>query len=100
MIARTWSGTALPEREDDYLAHLENVVLPEIARIQGFRGAYVLRRERKFQVITLWESMDAVREFARDDPDRAVVPPEARAVLSDFDEQVQHFEVVHMCPSS
>jgi hypothetical protein len=45
-------------------------------------------------VLTAWESMEAVRGFAGDDPERAVVEPEARAVLSDFDESVRHYELV------
>jgi hypothetical protein len=38
--------------------------------------------------------MEAVRRFAGDEPERAVVEPAARAVLSDFDESVRHYEVV------
>jgi hypothetical protein len=38
--------------------------------------------------------MDAVRKFAGAKPENAVVEPEARAVLTDFDESVTHFEVV------
>jgi hypothetical protein len=45
-------------------------------------------------VITLWESMDAIRRFAGEDADRAVVEPEARAVLSEFDDGVRHYEVM------
>jgi len=39
--------------------------------------------------------MDAVRSFAGPDPAKAVVEAEARSVLTDFDESVTHFEVVH-----
>ncbi len=95
MIARTWFGTSRPDSGDAYLAHLESVVLPEIRQIDGHRGAYVLRDRRAFQVVTLWESMDAIRRFAGDDPEVAVVPPEARALLASFDERVRHFEIVH-----
>jgi heme-degrading monooxygenase HmoA len=45
-------------------------------------------------VLTLWESMDAVRKFAGGKPDKAIVEPEARAVLTDFDDCVTHFEIV------
>jgi len=36
-----------------------------------------------------------VRRFAGVEPDKAVVEAEARSVLTDFDESVTHFEVVH-----
>ena len=77
-----------------YLAHLESAVLPELRHIDGHRGAYVLRDGHEFQVVTLWDSMEAVRGFAGDDPEAAVVPPEARALLARFDERVRHFEIV------
>ena len=75
MIARLWRGRAA-------------------GAISGYRGARVLRSGLEFLVITEWDSMDAVRRFAGDDPQVAVVEPEARAVLSEFDEAVRHYEVV------
>jgi len=95
MIARTWSGTARKDHADKYLSHLEGAVLPEIATVDGHRGAYVLRRGDEFTVLTLWESMDAIRKFAGEDAERAVVPEEARTHLARFDDTVRHFDVVH-----
>jgi heme-degrading monooxygenase HmoA len=46
-------------------------------------------------VLTLWESMAAVRKFAGVEPDKALVEPEAQAILSSFDDFVTHFEIVH-----
>ncbi len=100
MIARTWSGTSRPDSGDAYLAHLESVVLPEIRHIDGHRGAYVLRDGDEFQVVTLWDSMEAIRRFAGDEPEAAVVPKEARALLARFDERVRHFEIVHASADS
>jgi hypothetical protein len=48
--------------------------------------------------VTLWDSLDSIRKFAGDAIDRAVVEPEARAVLSSFDDFVRHFEVAHGAP--
>jgi heme-degrading monooxygenase HmoA len=48
----------------------------------------------EFVVLTLWESMEAVRRFAGVKPEKAVVEPEAKAVLTAFVESVTHFEVV------
>lgn len=98
MIARSWTGETSPERAPDYVRHLKAKVLPVMAAIEGYRGAYVLERERggrdEIVVITLWESMDAVRRFAGDEPDQAVVTEEARSILSRFDEDVKHYEVL------
>jgi hypothetical protein len=40
-----------------------------------------------------YDSIEAVREFAGDDYEKAVVPPEARVLLSRFDDRSQHYEV-------
>lgn len=69
-----------------------------VRAIEGHRGEYLLRREVddgvELVVLTLWDSMEAVRRFAGPEPDTAVVEPEARALLTSFDEYVTHFEVV------
>lgn len=97
MIARSWSGETSTERAGDYLHHLRSKVLPVLASIEGHRGAYVLEREidgrSEIVVITLWEDLAAVKRFAGDAPDRAVVPEEVRTMLDRFDEEVKHYEV-------
>ena len=95
MIARLWRGRArTPDDADAYQRHVTTRVLPELEAIDGHRGAQVLRRQEEFLVITFWESMDAIRRFAGEDPERAVVEPEARAVLAEFDDVVRHYEVL------
>jgi hypothetical protein len=47
----------------------------------------------EFVTITLFDSMDAVRDFAGADHEVAVVPPEARKVLSRFDAKSEHYEI-------
>ena len=44
-------------------------------------------------VMTFWDSMDSVRRFAGADCDSAVVEPEARAALAQYDDFVRHYEV-------
>lgn len=97
-VARVWSGvTAGGADAEAYVAFLTGRVLPSLERIAGHRGAQVLRRRtpggEEFIVTTFWDSMDAVRAFAGDNPERAVVEPEARALLARFDPAVRHFEV-------
>ncbi|MGH2716194.1 MAG: antibiotic biosynthesis monooxygenase family protein [Thermoleophilaceae bacterium] len=98
MIARLWHGWARPDTADAYERLLRSEVLPGIHRIDGHRGAYLLRREREgrveFVTITLFEDLDAVRAFAGEDNEAAVVPPAARALLDEFDERSAHFEVM------
>ncbi len=42
--------------------------------------------------MTTFDDLDAIRGFAGDDYETAVVAPAARAVLVRFDERVRHFD--------
>lgn len=98
MIARTWRGRATREHAPAYVEHFRHTLLPHFAALPGYRDAYLLQRQSddgvELTAITLWESMDAVRDFAGDDPEVAIVEPAARAVLTDYDRHVTHDEVV------
>jgi heme-degrading monooxygenase HmoA len=87
------------EKASEYVRYATRKVFPTLRAIEGHRGAYLLRRAVgdavEFVVLTLWESMDAVRRFAGVEPERAVVEPEAKAILTAFDESVVHSEIVH-----
>ena len=102
MIVRVWSAKAEIDRAHLYAAHFTEAVLPRLAALSGCRGAYLLRCVDsdgvEFVVQTLWDSMDAVKEFAGATPDVAVVDDEARAVLVSFDRSVKHYDVILMRP--
>jgi heme-degrading monooxygenase HmoA len=73
---------------------LRETILPGIHRVEGYRGAYLARRngdhEVEFVTVTLWESMDAVRAFSTDG--RAVIHDAARPLLLRFDQFTVHYE--------
>jgi heme-degrading monooxygenase HmoA len=98
VIARIWHGWTTPANADAYETLLRSEVLPGISRIDGARGAYVLRDpvgdEVEFVTITLWDTLDAVRAFAGEDYEVAVVPSPARQLLARFDERSRHYETV------
>ena len=50
--------------------------------------------EVEFVTILWFDSMEAVREFAGEDYEAAVVPEKARRLLTRFDERSQHYETV------
>lgn len=98
MIVRSWRGYASPAQSGAYPRHLLGTVRPKLTHLPGFRGLYLLSRrlgdEVEYEVLTLWDSLDAVRAFAGEQLERAVVEPEAAAVLTRFDREVQHYEVL------
>jgi hypothetical protein len=54
----------------------------------------------EFVFVSLWESFDAIRAFARPDPGRAVYYPEDRAFLLEMRPGVEHLEVVEAPPAA
>lgn len=101
MIARVWKGWTTAENADAYQQVVSTQVLPGIAarRIDGYRGAYLLRRaldsgEVEFSTIMLFDSLENVKAFMGDDYAVAHVPPEARAVLARFDERSVHYDLL------
>jgi heme-degrading monooxygenase HmoA len=98
MVLRMWKARSTSKQAAAYIEHATKKVFPKVRTIEGYRGEYLLRRDVEdgveLVVLTLWDSMAAVRRFAGPEPNKAVVEPEARAVLTSFDEFVTHFEVV------
>jgi heme-degrading monooxygenase HmoA len=98
MIERVWSARTTREGALRYADHFRRVVLPELAAIAGYRGARLLERELdggiEVVVVTLWHSLDAIRAFAGDDLEHAVVHHEVAPLFTEYDRRVRHFGVV------
>lgn len=99
MISRVWHGYTTRENADVYETMLREEIFVGIGerRIAGYQGIQLFRRdvddEVEFITVMWFDSLDAVRVFAGDDYEAAVVPPKARAVLKRFDARSQHYEV-------
>lgn len=104
MVARMWKGMTSARDADRYLDYLRQTGLADYARIAGHRRTITMRRivgERaEFVLLTLWDSMDAVRSFAGDDVERAVFYPEDDRFLVARDDYVTHYEVVDHQPDA
>jgi heme-degrading monooxygenase HmoA len=99
MISRIWHGWTTAGNADAYEALLKEEIFVGIhsRQIRGFKGIQLLRREAgkeiEFVTIMAFDSLDAVREFAGEDYEAAVVPEKARALLSRFDGRSSHYEI-------
>lgn len=99
MISRIWHGWTSHENADKYEALLRKEIFVGIQNrgIRGYKGIQLLRREVEdeveFVTIMVFDTIEAVREFAGDEYERAVVPKNARELLSRFDERSQHYEI-------
>ena len=99
MISRIWHGWTTPENADIYETLLKSEIFAGIQgrQIAGFNSIHLLRRdlgdEVEFVTIMWFDSLEAVRTFAGEDYEAAVVPAKARAVLKRFDARSQHYQV-------
>ena len=97
MIARQWRGWASKQRVGEYLDLFSTKVQAKLNTIRGYRRSLVLTRERgeetEIVTTTFFERLEDVVAFAGDDYEAANVSPEARAILSHFEDTVSHFEV-------
>lgn len=100
MISRIWHGWTTPLNADQYETLLREEISTDIQNrhINGHKSIQLLRRkigqEVEFVTIMVFDTLEAVREFAGEDYEAAVVPDRARVVLSHFDERSQHYEIV------
>ena len=97
MIARTWTGTVRLADAEEYAEYIRETGFGEYARTPGNRGAWMLRRDdgdlSEFITLSLWEDVDAIRAFAGDDIETAVLYPEDKRYLVG-PSSVAHYEVV------
>jgi heme-degrading monooxygenase HmoA len=98
MIMRTWRGAVRPEDAQEYLDHQARTGVREYREIPGNLGVLVIRRDQgeliEVTTVSLWTSMDAVKAFAGEEPERAKFYPGDDALLAEADNHADHYEVV------
>ncbi len=97
MIIRTWRGRADLAEADSYLETLRETKLQSYVSAEGNLGVYVLRRRSggtaEFLILSIWESTEAVRNYAGSEVDHALSPA-ATDSFFDFDSDVKYYEVL------
>jgi len=99
MLSRVWHGWTTPANADAYESLLKSEIFTGIQnrQIAGYKGIHLFRRnigdEVEFVTVMWFDAIEAVRVFAGEDYELAVVPPKARKLLSRFDPRSQHYEV-------
>jgi heme-degrading monooxygenase HmoA len=96
-IARIWRGRTLAAKADAYEAYLFSSGISKILQTRGNLGVTVLRRqdgqETEFLVISIWESLDAVKRFAGKDYEKTVVLDRDRDYLLEVEPTVRHYDI-------
>ncbi len=100
MIVRVWSGRTTQAKAHDYERFLKETAYPDYGDVQGNGGWFLLRRQEgsavRFMFVSLWESMEALRRYAGDSPERPRYYPEDRAALLELPESADNYELVDM----
>ena len=97
MIARIWHGKTNIENYDEYAAFLKRVAIPDYKKTRGFKGLSFLRNlvnnEGHFYLITYWENIEAIKNFAGNDFETPRYYPEDTKFLLELETKVLHYEV-------
>ena len=97
-IARIWRGRTHASKADEYQAYLNASGIAKIRATPGNLGVTVLRLtdggKTEFLVMSMWESIEAVKSFAGEDYQKAVILPRDREYLLEVEPNVTHFDIV------
>lgn len=98
MISRQWRCLAHPDQAENYVKHLRTETFLELGKLPGFVSAQILSRPFgngvEFLIVTQWASTEAIRRFAGPDPEAAVLPAKAAAMMIEYDRRARHFDVL------
>jgi heme-degrading monooxygenase HmoA len=101
VIARTWKGVVRRADADAYADYIRETGFAEYGQTAGNRAAWLLRRDdgdrTEFVTLSMWDSVDAIKAFAGEDIEAAVLYPEDERYLVG-DSSVTHYEVVDQVP--
>jgi heme-degrading monooxygenase HmoA len=102
MIARLWHGMTPAGKADEYLEYLQHTGIQDYRATEGNLSVQLLRRiegeQAHFLIVTLWESVEAIKKFAGEEYEKARYYPEDQDFLLEFEEQVVHYEVMSSQP--
>lgn len=98
MIMRTWKGTVRASHADRYLEHQAGTGVSDYRATPGNLGVIVIHRDQadrcEVTTVSLWDSMESVRRFAGERPERAKFYPGDDELLVEKDLHADHYEVV------
>ena len=97
MIVRLWHGRTNISKADEYAEFMKERAAPDYGSIDGLKKLYFLRRidsdVAHFLLVTLWDSIDSVKKFAGEHPEKAKYYPEDDSFLLEKEETSALYEV-------
>jgi len=98
MILRKWSGRIRATDREEYVAYILETGASDYSKTPGNHGFQLLTRDlgdgtTEVSTMSWWDSMDSIRGFAGEEPERARYYPEDDRFLLDRPEHVEHYRV-------
>jgi len=102
VIARVWRGTVRRGDAAEYADYIRETGFGAYGETEGNRGAWLLQRDferegeqlTEFVTYSLWGSWEAIKAFAGEDPEVAVLYAEDERFLVEGGDGAVHFEVI------
>ena len=79
-IMRLWHGEVSIEKADDYEQFMIERAAPDYSSVQGLLNLYFQRKDATdkahFLLVTIWDSLESMKNFSGSDPEIAKYYPE------------------------
>ena len=98
LIARAWKARCPKRHEEGFIKYLYETGIKDTSATKGFQGAQIFQRtvkdESEITLITYWDNMESIKDYAGEDIGVAVLYPEDVKYELNPDYHVNHYEVI------
>ena len=99
MIVRMWHGMVKASKADKYAEFMKERAVPDYSSVDGLKKLLFLRNVESdvahFLLVTYWDSMEAVKKFAGERPEKAKYYPEDDDFLLEKEETSALYDVFY-----
>ena len=99
MIVRMWHGRVDSSKSDEYAEFMKQRAGPDYSSVDGLQKLLFLRKIEKdvahFLLVTYWDTMESVKKFAGEQPEKAKYYPEDDEFLLEKEELSTLYEVFY-----
>jgi heme-degrading monooxygenase HmoA len=94
-----WHGRVDSSKSDEYAEFMKQRAAPDYRSVDGLQKLLFLRKNEKdvahFLLVTYWDSMESVKKFAGEQPEKAKYYPEDDQFLLEKEELSALYEVFY-----
>ena len=99
MIVRMWHGMVEASKADEYAEFMKERAVPDYSSVDGLIKLLFLKDVKAdvahFLLVTHWDSMEAVKKFAGENPEKAKYYPEDDDYLLEKEETSALYQVFY-----